>query len=231
MADNGSSHENGAIEGPHGHLRRAIADALLMRGSRAFDDLPAYRRFIDEIVGRLDARNARRIDIERAALGPLPGRRLSDYEEVSVHVTSSGGFLLRKVFHTVPSRLIGHRLRVRLHDDRPTVFIGGTELMTLPRGRAHPSGKYGHVVDDRHVIHALRRKPFRRRRTSGSTDAARPRLSRPDLPARRLPADLRRAVRAPAGSPGLPCHGRASRPGARARLRARAGRPPVRRPA
>ncbi len=156
----GIAHENGAIEGPHGHLKRAIEDALLMRGSRAFDDLPAYRRFIDEIVGRLNARNAKRIDLERAELGMLPGRRTADYEEVSVRVTSSGGFLLRKVFYTVPSRLIGHRLRVRLHDDRLTVFIGGTELTTLPRGRAHPSGKHGHVIDYRHVIHSLRRKPM-----------------------------------------------------------------------
>ena len=44
-----------------------------------------------------------------------PVRRTSDYEEVTVRVTSSGGFTLRKVFYTVPSRLIGHRLRVRLY--------------------------------------------------------------------------------------------------------------------
>lgn len=72
----------------------------------------------------------------------------------------SGGFTLKKVFYTVPSRLIGHRLRVRLYDDRLEVFIGGTPLMTLPRGRASTSGKHAHVVDYRHVIHALRRKPM-----------------------------------------------------------------------
>lgn len=156
----GIAHENGAIEGPHGHLKRAIEDALLIRGARAFDDLPAYRGFIDGIVGRINARNAGRIDVERAALKALPRKRTADYEEVGVHVTSSGGFVLRRVFYTVPSRLIGHRLRVRLHDDRLQVFIGGTELMTLPRGRAHPSGKHGHVVNYRHVIHSLRRKPM-----------------------------------------------------------------------
>lgn len=32
--------------------------------------------------------------------------------------------------------------------------------MSLRRGRPHPSGKRGHVVDYRHVIHALRRKPM-----------------------------------------------------------------------
>ena len=156
----GVAHENGAIEGPHGHLKRAIQDALLMRGSADFADLAAYRGFIDEIVSRRNARNARRIDLERAELQSLPGQRTSDYEEVGVRVTSSGGFTLRKVFYTVPSRLIGHRLRVRLFDDRLDLFIGGTPLMTLTRGRPHASGKHDQVVDYRHVIHSLRRKPM-----------------------------------------------------------------------
>lgn len=156
----GVAHENGSIEGPHGHLKRAIQDALLMRGSVEFDDLSAYRRFIDEIVGRRNARQAKRIDLERAELLDLPDRRTADYEEVGVRITSSGGFTLRKVFYTVPSRLIGHRLRVRLFDDRLDLFIGGTPLMTLARGRAHPSGKHDQVVDYRHVIHSLRRKPM-----------------------------------------------------------------------
>jgi hypothetical protein len=51
-------------------------------------------------------------------------------------------------------------IRVRLYDDRLEVFIGGTPLMTLVRGRAPASGKRAHVVDYRHVIHALRRKPM-----------------------------------------------------------------------
>jgi hypothetical protein len=102
------AHENGSIEGSHGHLKREIDDALLMRGSRDFDDLASYRRFIDEIVSRCNARNGKRIDVERAGLQQLPERRSSNYEELTVRVTSSG-FTLRKVFYTVPSRLILHQ--------------------------------------------------------------------------------------------------------------------------
>ena len=156
----GLAHENGAIEGPHGHLKSAIRDALLLRGSIDFADLFAYRCFVDEIVSRHNARNAKRIEAERAALQPLPDIRTCDYEETRVYVTSSCGFTLRKVFYTVPSRLIGHRLRVRLYDDRLDLLLGGTPLMTLERGRPGPNGKHGHVVDYRHVIHALRRKPM-----------------------------------------------------------------------
>jgi transposase InsO family protein len=156
----GVAHENGSIESSHGHLKKAVEDALLLRGSRDFDDLAAYRRFVGEIVSRHNARRTKSIEAERATLKPLPKRRTGDYEETLVTVTSSGGFTLRKVFYTVPSRLIGHRLRVRLYDDRLDLFIGGTPLMTLRRGRATAAGKHDQVVDYRHVIHALRRKPM-----------------------------------------------------------------------
>ena len=65
------------------------------------------------------------------------------------------------MFYSVPSRLIGHRLNVRLYDDRLDCFLGSTRLLTLRRGRPpQRSGKHSHVVDYHHVIHALRKKPM-----------------------------------------------------------------------
>jgi hypothetical protein len=156
----GVAHENGSIESPHGHLKQAIEDALLLRGTRDFADLNAYRRFLDEIIGRRNARNKKRLDLERSTLQLLPARRTTDYEETFVSVTATSGFILKRVFYSVPSRLIGHRLRVRLYDDRLECFLGATPLMTLRRGRPHADRKHGHVVDYRHVIHALRSKPM-----------------------------------------------------------------------
>jgi hypothetical protein len=95
------------------------------------------------------------------ALGGTPlEHRSDDFEEVLVTVTRSGGFFLRRVFYTVPSRLIGHRLRVRLYDDRLECFLGGTLVQNLRRGRSIDGNRRGHVVDYRHIIHALRRKPM-----------------------------------------------------------------------
>ena len=131
----GVAHENGSIESSHGHLKKALEDALLLRGSRDFADLDAYRGFVDEIVGRRNANNRKRIALERPMLSPLPKRRTADYEEKIVIVTSSGGFMLRRVFYTAPSRLIGHRLRVHLYDDRLECFLGATPMLTLRRGR------------------------------------------------------------------------------------------------
>lgn len=157
----GVAHENGSIESPHGHLKKTIEDALLLRGSREFTDLAAYRRFIDEVIGRNNAKNRKRLELERPSLKELPQHRTSDYEETRVLVTSTSGFVLRKVFYTVPSRLKGHYLRVHLFDDRLECFLGSSPILTLRRGRTpQGSDKYGYVVDYRHVIHSLRRKPM-----------------------------------------------------------------------
>ena len=199
----GVSHENGSIESAHGHIKAALEDELLLRGSRDFDDLGAWRKFVDELVGRRNARNAARIDLERAELKELPPRKTSDFEEERVSVTSSSAFTLRKVFYTVPSRLIGRKLLVRLYDDRLEVFQGSTHLFDLPRGRPGPNGKHGHVVDYRHVIHSLRRKAH---------GAAQPRLPRPALSQARLCARFRHAARRERRESGLQDHGRFARP-------------------
>lgn len=100
-------------------------------------------------------------------LGGAPAEHRSDSLSAAFHNaaedTRSSAFVLRRVFYTVPSRLIGHRLRVRLHDDRLECFLGTSLVLTLPRGRISAArsarGQRGHMVDYRHIIHALRRKP------------------------------------------------------------------------
>jgi hypothetical protein len=81
------------------------------------------------------------------------------WDEMTVRVTSASGFMCRHVFYTVPSRLVGHRLRLRIHDDRIEAFLGGSFLLTLPRGRRSRDAGAVHVVDYHHVIAALRAKP------------------------------------------------------------------------
>lgn len=155
----GAAHENGAIEGPHGHLKGRIADALALRGSSDFADIDQYRSFIAGIVGRINARNAKAIAAERRTLKALPPRRSDDVEQAGVSVTSSSGFILRGVFQTVPSRLIGHQLRVHIHEDRLDLFLGETHLFELPRKWRGKDGKAVHQVNYRHVIGSLKTKP------------------------------------------------------------------------
>jgi len=155
----GVSHENGSVESPHGHLKTALDQALMLRGSRDFDSRPAYQEFVDELVAARNVARERAFAADRAALMPLPKRRTIDFSEVSVIVPSSSMISVRKVSYTVPSRLIGHSLKVHLYDDRLECFLGSTAVLTLPRGRVRSGGKRGYVINYRHVLPSLRRKP------------------------------------------------------------------------
>jgi hypothetical protein len=155
----GVAHENGAIESRHGHIKKRIAQALLLRGSRSFDDLDAYRAFVAEAVSQHNRRHAAMIDAERTVLRSLPTAPAMTWQEMTVRVTSASGFMCRHVFYTVPSRLVGHRLHLRIHDDRIEAYLGGSFVLTLPRGRRAKGACAVHVVDYRHIIAALRAKP------------------------------------------------------------------------
>ena len=155
----GEPHENGSVEAHNRHLKTALDQALILRGSRDFDDVADWGRFIDQIVGRRNRRREAAVRIEVAALRPLPDRRTTDFTEAVVRVTRTGGFLIHSVFYSAPSRLIGQRLRVHVYDDRIEAFLGATPVVSHPRRRSRGDGVRLHQVDYRHVIHALRRKP------------------------------------------------------------------------
>ena len=155
----GVSHENGAIESRQGTLKRTMEQALLLRGHRDFADLDAYRRFVAEVFGRLNARIASKFNEERAMLRALPVRRNSDYEEVDARVTKYGTMTVKKVLYTAPSRLVGYRLKVRVYGDKLTCWLGNVCVLELRRGQLDPISGRGKVVDYRHLLPALKRKP------------------------------------------------------------------------
>ena len=64
----GVAHENGAIEGAHGHIKKEIDDALLLRGSRDFVDIEEYRDFVAEVTSNINTRRVERIEAERRTL-------------------------------------------------------------------------------------------------------------------------------------------------------------------
>jgi transposase InsO family protein len=155
----GVSHENGSIESRQGTLKRTLEQALLLRGHRDFADLDAYRRFVAEVFGRLNARVARKFNEERGLLKALPVRRSSDYEEMEVGVTKYSTLSVKKVLYTVPSRLVGHRLKVRVYSERLECWLGNVCVFELRRGQPDATGRRVRVVDYRHLLPALKRKP------------------------------------------------------------------------
>ncbi|MEN8232554.1 MAG: IS21 family transposase [Thermodesulfobacteriota bacterium] len=155
----GKGHENGAIESPHGHLKKRIHQALLLRDSCNFDTVTAYEEFLAEIVRDINSRQQDKIEEERQHLQPLPLHRTADYTEKVVPVSTSSTIKVKRVLYTVPSRLIGERLRVHIYDNRLDVYLGSTLTVTLPRAFASDNKHRARQVDYRHVIASLEKKP------------------------------------------------------------------------
>ena len=131
--NNGVAHENGSVEAAHGHLKTSIKEALELRGSSDFADLAAYQAFVAELVARRNARRADAVAVEIAALAPLPRHRTTDFSVATVTVMRFGTITVRGVLYTVPSRLVGTRLKVHITDSRIIGYLGTTPEI----GRAH----------------------------------------------------------------------------------------------
>ncbi len=155
----GVSHENGSVESSHRYLKEAIEQALLLRGHRDFEDRAAYEAFVRDAVMRRNRRNAAAFRIEREQLQELPVRRTTDFVEEEARVTRCGTFTVRAILYSAPSRLIGHRLKVRLYSDRLDCYLSGALVLTRSRGTRSPITGRGRMIDYRHFIDALKRKP------------------------------------------------------------------------
>jgi hypothetical protein len=155
----GQSHENGSVESSHRYLKQAVDQALLLRGHRDFEDRAAYETFVREAVMRRNRRNAAAFRIEREQLLDLPRQRTTDFVEEEARVTRCGTFTVRAILYSAPSRLIGHRLKVRLYSDRLDCYLSGALVLTRERGVRSPIGGRGRMIDYRHFIDALKRKP------------------------------------------------------------------------
>ena len=154
----GVAHENGSIEAPNGHLKRRLDQALLQRASRDFADLDDYRRFVELVCNRHNARRRALVATEREKLRELPKRRTTDFATLTAPVTRNSTISVDRVLYTVPARLIGRKLEVHLFDDRLECFLGPNAVVTLSRRRTDRPHR-GHAIDYRHVIATLRRKP------------------------------------------------------------------------
>ena len=155
----GLGHENGAVESPHGHIKRRIEQALLLRESADFESVDAYRVWLDGIVRRFNRRCGEALEVERAQLSALPPRRTTDFTEQVVPVTTSSTIEVKRVLYTVPSRLVGERLRLHIFDERIEGYVGSAQAVTLPRVYAVSHERRARCIDYRHVIASLARKP------------------------------------------------------------------------
>lgn len=151
----GQAHENGIAEQAHDTFKRALDQALRLRGSRDFAAVADYLAVVAAVRGRLNARVESRLAGERAALRALPAERIPAYTTVRATVRRWSTIRVGGRTYSVPARLIGHQVDVRQHPDTVEVYYRGRLVETMPRLR----GGHEHRIDYRHVIWSLVRKP------------------------------------------------------------------------
>jgi hypothetical protein len=151
----GCPHEHGDVESQNRHFKRRLDQHLILRGSRDFDSVEAYDRFVEGILRSANAKRQKRFSEEAACLRPLPPGFLAEYREFEPVVSSQSLIQVKRNTYSVPSRLIGHTLRVELYEAHLKVYLGREYLFELPRLRGNRQA----LVDFRHVIAPLLRKP------------------------------------------------------------------------
>jgi hypothetical protein len=151
----GIAHENGDVEQAHHRFQQAVDQALRVRGSRDFPDRAAYERFLSEVVRqRNQTRKARWVQ-EQQALKPLPTLPLAPCRELRVRVSRFSTITVLGNCYSVPSRLIGTTILVRVRAETLEGYVGTSRAFTLPR----LLGKHQQRIEYRHVIWSLVRKP------------------------------------------------------------------------
>lgn len=151
----GQGHENGDVEQRHYRLKRAVAQELMLRGSKDFSRVEDYQEFLKGLLVRLNSGRKARLAEEIAVMKELPERRLESCKRERVKVDSGSLIYADRNVYSVPSRLIGEEVEARLYMDRVEVWYGQKKVEEMPRLR----GRSKHRVDYRHIIDWLVRKP------------------------------------------------------------------------
>src|SRR5271155_3472987 len=151
----GHGNENGDVEQRHHRFKRAVEQELLLRGSRDFASVDAYRSFLQALFARLNAGRRQRLTEEMAVMRELPERRMESAKRERVKVDSGSLIYVDRNVYSVPSRLIGEVVEARLTMYHVEVWYGQRKVAEMARLR----GRRKHRVDYRHIIDWLGRKP------------------------------------------------------------------------
>ena len=153
--NSGVAHENGDVEQSHHRFKQAVDQALRVRGSRDFPTRAAYDHFVQDLIHKRNQTRVARFTAEKAALRPLPVTALSPCKELRVMVSCFSTIAVAGNVYSVPSRLIGTSVLIRVHSEVLEGYVGTTRVFELPR----LIGKHHHQIDYHHIIWSLVRKP------------------------------------------------------------------------
>jgi hypothetical protein len=146
----GKSEQNGDIEAANGALKRRLYQHLLLRGHRDFPSVEAWEAWVQEVCRKANARRPG-VEEELAAMRPLKVEAFLEFDELTVKVTDESCLVVKRNTYSVPPRLVGEKVRVRLYEMRLEVWYSGQCVLVLPR----LLGECRHHIDYRHVARPM----------------------------------------------------------------------------
>lgn len=149
------SNENGVVESAHHTLKTALAQAFIIRGCKDFATLELYLAFVEGVVSALNRRRTEKFIEEQPYLRALPSAKVPSFTEFDARVSRWSIIRVVTQVYTVPSKLIEHKVTVRLHPTEIEIIYKGKTVDKFPRLQ----GRGAHRIDYRHIIHSLVRKP------------------------------------------------------------------------
>jgi hypothetical protein len=151
----GISNENGSVEKSHDLLKKAISQQLMLRGSSNFSNKDEYMKFVNQLVATRNSKRTIRFAEEISLLKPLPSKKYYAPIMMEVKVSSFSTIRLLKCIYSVPSRLIGYKLRAYIYHGEIKLYYGSNMVQTMPQIQ----DKSGVSINYRHLIKSLLRKP------------------------------------------------------------------------
>jgi transposase InsO family protein len=151
----GEKNQNGDVEALHGALKRRLTQHLILRASNDFESVEEYEAWLAQVIEKANRLRRKRFNEELAVMKPITADRVPEFTEIDVRVTARSTIHVKHNAYSVPSRLIGEMVRVRIYDDRVEVYYGGKHQLTVER----LLGRGGHRINYRHIIWSLVRKP------------------------------------------------------------------------
>ncbi|MCP4545108.1 MAG: IS21 family transposase [bacterium] len=152
----GESNENGIAEKGNDLVKKAIRQALILRGYRDFDSIEEYVAFAREAVDKKINRPLEpKLTEERKHLQPLPSCRVLACTTYHPKVMRWSTIRVANRTYSVPSRLIGHTVKVLQHPNDIEVYYDQKLVEVMPRLRGDAEAR----IDYRHIIWSLVRKP------------------------------------------------------------------------
>lgn len=148
-------HENGDVESANGAFKNRLDQALMLRGSRDFESEEALDLFLWEVERRANEPRQARLREELARMRRLETALLPEYVDEVVPVSKYSTIQCDRRAYSVPSRMIGERVKTRRFEMTVEVWFGGALQLSMPR----LTGERLHAIDYRHVIDSLIRKP------------------------------------------------------------------------